>query len=689
MRELPITITIDTGASAKPVSPTLFGLFLEDINFAVDGGLNANLVNNYSFDGLYLVNGVIPYLPLDLVPEEHRERLASIPPEELTMPPTTPAGRLVDRLRHWTIADGTIDASDDRPIDPASGFARLTSHGSARLENLGYPGDRPGMPFAADGALLFSAFVRADDYRGEIEVQLLGADGVVVARAGLEIVDDGWNEAAVRLAPTATALGSLQILLHGTGTVDLDEVRLIPESHWGDGDPRWSQGVLRRDLVETLAALAPRFLRFPGGCIVEGCGDGSHYKWKDTIGPLASRRPEYNLWGQKRADGDYSQSNQIGFYEYFLLCEDLGIAPIPVVWSGDSCQTRMDEHVDADSPAFAQVVQDALDLVEWATGDPATSRWAALRAEAGHPEPFDLRCVGIGNENFGPAYLEHFARIKAALDEHHPAPGLQLIVTGGVLPAGETVDPAWAAWGHDANILVDEHFYNAPSWFFEASTRYDGYPRGGARVFLGEYAAHTPYAMPDEHRAIPESLALPEPNTWLSALSEAVFLTGVERNADIVAFSCYAPLFTLVGHGQWEHDLIDFSPRHVLPTANYLVQQLFGTRVGEWIARVDGSLPDDVFISATFGSGVAHVKLVNIGSTPVEVSLAIEGAPDGDADVVLLSAPLHAVNRLSFDGEPRPEIAPVPSTVTVIGGRAPIRLPAASVVAVSVRIEGP
>ncbi|WP_284984468.1 alpha-L-arabinofuranosidase C-terminal domain-containing protein [Arthrobacter sp. efr-133-TYG-118] len=678
-------LTVRTGAATKKVSPTLFGLFLEDINFACDGGLNANLVNNYSFDGVYLVNGVIPYLPLELVPEEHRERLANTPPELLTTPANTPAGRLVDHLRHWTIQDGRIEASEEKPIAPGAGFARVESAGSARLENLGYPGNRPGMPFATGRPLLFSTFVRADDFIGAVEVRLLDLERRVVAAGVLPSTGSGWQEAELRLVPTATGLGSLQLVLNGSGRLDLDEVKLIPTDHWGADNPRWGQGRLRRDLVETMAALAPRFLRFPGGCIVEGCGDGSHYDWKKTVGRLETRRQEYNLWGQARADGDYSQSNQVGFYEYFLLCEDLGMEPVPVVWAGISCQTRMDKHLSMESPEFATVVQDAVDLIDWATGDPATSPWAALRAEAGHPDPFPLRYLGIGNENFGPEYLEHFARIKEAVDQLHP--GLTTIVTGGVVPSGERVDPAWTDWGHDAQILVDEHFYNSPAWFLNSTDRYDGYPRGGAKVFLGEYAAHLSYDLGDRNPAVPESLLAPEPNTWLSALAEAAFLTGVERNSDIVGFCCYAPLLNLVENGQWPHNLIDFSPTEVVRTTNYLVQELFATRIGERIVPVDGDLPTTMFASASIGKGMLHIKLVNTGSSALDVALQIDRALDCTAEAVLLHGPLDAINRLAFDSTPRISIQPERSDYAVRGGEVTLHLEATSVLALSVHVE--
>ena len=678
-------LRLRTGQATTPISPTLYGLFLEDINFGCDGGLNANLVNNHSFEGVYLTNGTLPYAPLELIPDGARERFAAMAPEDLPLPPTTPSGRRLDRLRHWRFEGGRLESSRLSAPTPGASFARLhLDDEQGTLENHGYPGGLPGMAFDAERPMLLSLLVRTDAFDGTLQARLVDANGTVLASETVQQDAKGWQQCQVRLAPAATTLGSFQIVATGAGAVDIDEVRLVHEDHWGAGDPRWSQGLLRRDLVEALGALAPRFLRFPGGCIVEGCGDGSHYDWKKTVGPLVTRRAEYNLWGQSRTDGDYSQSNQIGFYEYFLLCEDLGMAPVPVVWAGDSCQTRMDEHLPLESAEFAAVVQDTLDLIEWATGDPTTSHWAALRAAAGHPEPFPLHHLGIGNENFGPEYLAHFERIKEAVDRAHP--GLTVIVTGGVIRPGESVDAAWASWGEDEGVLVDEHFYNSPSWLFNATERYDSYPRGGARLFLGEYAAYLGYDLGDRHPAVPESLLAPEPNTWLSALAEAAFLTGVERNADVVAFSCYAPLLNLVGHGQWPHCLIDFSPSHVVRTANYLVQQLFATRIGEYVVPVEGELPANVFASASLGDGVLHLKLVTIGAAPVALTLAIDGVQDGTAAATVIGGALDAVNRLAFEGEPRMEVEPREAGLEVRGGSVELILEPASVLAVSFAI---
>jgi alpha-N-arabinofuranosidase len=675
-----VQLVVNADAATAPVSPYLHGLFIEDINRAVDGGLNANLVVNHSFEGIYVERGTTPFVP-DGEPE---------PPTGTVV--LTPAGRLIDRARHWAVAGGPLEVSGVAQ----SHFARVSSTGSTTLENGGYAGGR-GMGFA--GPLRFSAWVRADDFDGALAVRLIDRTGSRLGSVRVELGGTGWQRVGALVDPgplDRPTLGALQLELRGHGVLDLDEVSLVPDDHWGAGDPRWSQGTLRRDLIEALRGLAPRFIRFPGGCVVEGCGDGDHYRWKDTIGPLEARRPESNMWGQLLADGDYSQSNQIGFYEYFLLCEDLGAEPMPVVWAGMACQVRSASLVPLHGEAFDAVVQDAIDLIDWATGDPASNEWAALRAAAGHSEPFPLRLLAIGNENVGPDYLARFDRIRAAVEEHRPGLGIVMSTFG---PDSDETDEVWRR-GREigSSIAVDEHFYYGDEWMMEAAGRYDDYPRGTARVAICEWSAYPPNVIGVDR--VPrstvvlgddEEVSAQAPNSWASALAEAAFLTGIERNSDVVSFAAYAPLLNLVGHGQWAQNLIDFSPTAVGPTVNYAVQQLFSTAVGDRIVPLETPLPRRFFASATRDDEVVHVKLVNARDEPVEVELQIGGAADGLASGTLLQAPLTARNELAFDGGP-PAVAvhPQPLAVPVVGGRAALRLEPAAVASLSLRlVPGP
>lgn len=648
------TISLRTDEPGPQVSPTLFGLFLEDINFACDGGLNANMVNNHSFDGVYLDRRL------------YSDRIALFTKRR--------PHRKIDRTRHWVISGGHLASSRDDAPAKGQHFGRVTSHGAAQLENAGYPGDRPGMAMKQGQELLFRCCFRSRDFRGEIEVQLLDSSRSVAASNRFTLHGKEWTEIRLGLEPLTTSLGSLRILFDGEGIVDVDEVSLVPANHWGAGDNRWSQGLLRRDLVESLAALRPTFLRFPGGCIVEGAGDGNEYNWKKTVGPIRERRTDYNLWGAHRDDGDYTQSNQVGFYEYFLLCEDLGMEPIPVVWAGMACQFRSTECASLDDAEFEQAVTDAVDLIDWATADPATNKWAALRAEAGHPEPFPLNYVGIGNENFGPAYIERFTRIKEAMEARRS--GITYVLSAGYRAEGKDFERSWsyANTSDPAQILVDEHFYRKPEWFLKAATRYDDYPRTGSRVFAGEYAAHVSASLLPTNKPV---------NTWRSALAEAAFLTGVERNSDIVSMTCPAPLLKLVEHEQWAHNLIDFNPTSVLPTANYLVHQLFSTRIGDRVVAVAGALPDGVFASSTATTEMLHLKLVNTNPTPVDIRAEVGEGPQTARLRTLRGAPDDS-NSLTFSGEPVLSIQDTESVLGIQDGEISLRLEGHSVVAASI-----
>ncbi|HOA03549.1 MAG TPA: alpha-L-arabinofuranosidase C-terminal domain-containing protein [Dermatophilaceae bacterium] len=608
-------LSVRASAAHRPVSPLLFGLFYEDINLSSDGGLNANLVNNHSFEGVYL-------------DPKHKELRA------LAM--RTPTTKHLDRARHWETSGPAAKLSvlGTDAVASHGHYGRLTGGSGATLTNHGYPGDAgPSVAVRAGVNLRFTALARGPQGGSRCHVVLLAGDGNLVAEADFTVpAGDQWTQVVAELSPTRTVRASLQLVLPDGGTLDLDEVRLIPEDHWGAGDPRWSQGLFRRDLVEALRDLAPRFMRFPGGCIVEGLTLENAYDWKASVGPLAERRPNYNLWGMHRPDGDYSQSLQIGFYEYFLLCEDLGMEPMPVVSAGLACQFRSREVTPVDGADFSKVVQDTLDLIDWATGDPATNAWAAKRAAGGHPEPFRLNLLGIGNENHGPVYLERFERIRAAVDAHHP--GLTIIMSSGTAPAGKAFDQSWAhaRTCGDAKTVVDEHFYKSPAWFIDQVNRYDDYPRGGAQVFMGEYAAHVP-TLP-----IPRRLRLPA-NTIKSAIAEAAFLTGVERNADVVAMTSYAPLLNHLESELWQHNLIDFDGFTVTPTANAAVQKLFATTLGERIVDLDGELPAGVFASASRSDDRLCVHLVNTTTIPQDVTLTVDLPLHGAGSATVLAAP--------------------------------------------------
>jgi alpha-L-arabinofuranosidase len=615
------TVAIDPSLSI-PVSKTLYGLFFEDINFSVDGGLNANLINNYSFSGEYIdrSNGY--------------SRMSAVILKRKAIP-------VRDDLRHWSIVGGSLTSQQGvGGAAPLARWAKIEINGEAILSNSGFPGPQASMPIRIETDFLFSALVKFEKFEGTLSVLLRSDDGEVVAQSDLPGGNSEWTSLRAVLKTTKTCKAQLEIIVRGVGDIHIDEVQLHSRDTWATGDNRWSQGRMRADLVEALAQLKPSFMRFPGGCITEGVGQGNQYNWKQTVGPLIERQAKFNLWAEGRPNGDYSQSFQIGFYEYFLLCEDLGMEPVPVVWAGLSCQYRSKECVIADTPEFANVVQDAVDLIDWATGDSKTSQWARLRAEAGHPEPFALHYIGIGNENFGDDYLHHFEKIQSAIENLRP--DVKFILSAGAFPKGKPYEQSWDFARGKKNVIVDEHSYAAPSWFVAQNNRFDSFVRTGATVMVGEWAAY-PIA------SLGGITGRAKPNMWVSAVAEAAFMTGFERNADIVEMSCYAPLFANVDAKQWKHNLIDFDGFGVHTTANYQVQQLFGAHVGSQSFEVTGTLPKEVFISATGGKDEICVKVVNAGSKLATVTLSLPKSV-GVGEVRQLSADRKTQHKVTSHG---------------------------------------
>jgi alpha-N-arabinofuranosidase len=430
-------------------------------------------------------------------------------------------------------------------------------------------------------------------------------------------------------------------------------VSLYPKGTWKN-----RENGLRSDLVQLLKDMEPGFLRFPGGCIVEGRYLETRYQWKRTIGDIADRRLIINRWNDEfkhRPAPDYYQSFGLGFYEYFQLSEDIGAQPLPLINCGMACQFNSGQLVPLDG--LDPFLQDALDLIEFANG-PITSPWGRKRAELGHPAPFNLKMIGIGNEQWGPQFIERYARFAKVLKEKHPE--IALISDAGPNPDGDRFDFLWANLRGLKADIIDEHYYRAPSWFLANVGRYDNYPRSGPKVFAGEYAAQSVgIASPDNR------------NNWECALSEAAFITGLERNADVVVMASYAPLFAHVDSWQWTPDMIWFDNLHSFGTPNYYVQKLFSVNRGTTILPVllDGSTKNgqgNLFASASLDNRAGEVvlKVVNAGSSPREVRIDLAGARNikrvGKA-FILASSDLKAENSLE---EPT-KVSPVEQQLTV------------------------
>ncbi|SMH42742.1 Alpha-L-arabinofuranosidase C-terminus [Rathayibacter oskolensis] len=505
-----VVSTIDVGVvvgspTGREVSPDLWGLFLEDINFALDGGLNADLVKNGDFEAG----------PAD-------------------RPGWGP-------LTAWSVESGDVRVRSADPVSSANA-THVRLH-DATLVNGGYNDD--GMPVPT-ATLRLRLRARAAGPGARLRAGLRALDGSV-APVDLALTGE-WSAVETDLA--APAAHRMSLVLEGSGVdVDLVELRPLDDS----GEPV----LFRPDLVEALRALHPAFVRFPGGCLVHGFGLDNMYHWKTTVGPRDQRRPLPNTWG-------YHQSMAIGYHEYFLLCERLGATPMPIVAAGVSCQNTPGGAQAIPIGRMPQYVQDVLDLVEYANGD-ADSRWGGVRAAAGHPEPFGLRMLGVGNEDTVDAqFTERFEQIAAALKEAHP--DVALIGTAGPWPFGRDFEAGWEVARRLELDVVDEHGYRSPRWHWQNHERYDSYERGGPAVYLGEWAARG--------------------STVRSATAEAAYMVGLERNSDVVRMASYAPLLARIGDSQWTPDLIYFTDDAVLGSAAYDVHALFSANRGERVLPV-------------------------------------------------------------------------------------------------------
>jgi len=537
-----VTVRADRPGHAIP--RTLYGIFFEDINDAADGGLYPELIANRGFD--WRTQG----------------------PDGWT--------------REWRgEAMGRVSLQGADPVHPNT-FQYLRVECYAPGEGAGVANDGFGGIAVQQGKAYTLSFHarRHAGYAGGLTVRLENAQRQPLA--AFRIAKDAWKTACAGgqpaspldspppapwaryealFMPTATVTNArLAVLLDARGTVDLDLVSLFPQDTY-----KGRKNGLRKDLMEMLAAMNPATLRFPGGCVVEGHSFETQYHWKRTVGPLERRALNHNLWG-------YWQSHGLGYYEYFQMAEDLGAEPLPILAAGMTCQFRKPpESLPLDS--LDLVVRDALDLIEFANGEPDTP-WGRVRAEMGHPAPFNLKYVGIGNENWDTPFLDRYAVIAKAVKAKHPE--ITIISSAGAAPEGPMFELAWSRLTGMKAELVDEHYYKPPEWFLSQATRYDRYDRNGPKVYVGEYACHT----------------RDRKNNLLAALCEAAAMTGFERNADVVRMAAYAPLFNKIGRTQWNIDLIWFDNTRAFGTPSYYVQKLFMNNLPDVLLPVEA--PDNL-----------------------------------------------------------------------------------------------
>ena len=634
-------LDVDISNSIAEIQPTMYGIFFEDINFAADGGLYAEMVKNRSF-------------------EFYEPKMGWAEPNSDRHSLNNNSGI----ARIFKYSDSTSNHN----------FARITVNDEQGYEliNEGYRG--MGVKEGENYRISFMA-AQGDGNITALKFQLIGENAEVLGETRITPTTADWKTYdSVFRATKTEEKAKLKISFEGSGKIDLDMISLFPEDTWKN-----RKNGLRKDLVQLLYDLDPGFLRFPGGCIVEGRTLEQRYQWKKTVGPIENRELIINRWNEEfahRLTPDYFQTFGLGYFEYFQLAEDLGAEPLPILGVGIACQFNTGELVPMED--LDPYVQDALDLVEFANG-PVDSYWGKIRKEMGHPDPFNMRYIGVGNEQWGPEYIERYIEFEKAIKKKYPN---MIIVSGsGPFPEGDYFEYGWQELAKLNAEIIDEHYYKSPEWFRENATRYDSYDRNGPKVFAGEYAA--------------QSVAIASPdnkNNWETALSEAAFMTGLERNADVVYLTSYAPLMAHKEGWQWTPDLIWFDNLGSYGTPNYYVQKLFSTNSGTDLISVtkDGAAltgQEELYASAVKDliKKEVIVKLVNTSGKIKEVNLNFKGNNLGSNGTLLTlnNKDLQAENSLD---SPK-NISPVESPVQLRNRNAKLELPAYSLTVLKLKMN--
>jgi alpha-L-arabinofuranosidase len=619
-------ISVDAAHLGAAISPSMFGIFFEDINFGADGGLYPELVKNRSFEFQEPLTGWHEIMNF--------------------------SGKGLERPK------GELLVREEAPLNASNPhYLRVRAYEPGyAFYNTGFRGI--GMESGAE--YRFSAYVRSDGPKA-LRFTITDPKGQELGGGKIEAFDGNWKRYETVIRAKATEPHArLNLFVDEEGTLDLDMVSLFPVDTW-----KQRPNGLRKDLVQLLADMHPGFLRFPGGCIVEGRQLATRYRWKTTVGDVAERRTLINRWNDEfdfRPAPDYFQSFGLGFYEYFQLAEDIGAQPLPIVNCGMACQFNSSETAALDQ--LDEYVRDALDLIEFANG-PVTSPWGKIRAQMGHPEPFHLTMMGVGNEQWGTRYVDRYKVFEAALKAKHPE--IKLVVAAGPAPAGEPFDSMWATWRTLKADIVDEHYYMAPEWFLANTARYDHYDRSGPKVFAGEYAAQTAAITSAENR-----------NNWKAAIAEAAFMTGLERNGDVVRMASYAPLMAHAEAWQWKPDAIWFDNLRSYGTPNYYVQSVYANNVGTRIVPVTPQAEGGLYTSATLDERTHEliVKAINNSAAARAAEIRVSGmrvSGTGKA-TVLASAELSTEN--SFE-HPK-AVAPEASSFEVKNGTISVQLRAYS-----------
>lgn len=574
----PHTFDVNTKKVGAAVQPTMYGIFFEDINYAADGGLYGELVKNRSFE-------------------------------------------FPDALMGWK-AFGKFEVKNDGPFERCPHYVVLNYSGhndtATGLQNEGYFG----IGIEKDEEYRFTVWAKTVSGDANVEVSLVDESTMEehqeFATAELKVSGNEWKKYELILKSSKTVQkANLRLLLKGKNGVALEHVSLFPKYTFKD-----RENGMRRDLAQALYDLHPGVFRFPGGCIVEGSSLDQRYQWKNSIGPVENRPLNGNRWLSTfnyRLFPDYYQSYGLGFYEYFLLSEDIGAEPLPVLNVGMACQfqNQNDPSAHVAVKDLQPYIQDCLDLIEFANGDVNTT-WGKKRAEMGHPAPFNLKFLAVGNEQWDDLYYERLRPFVKAIKAKYP--NIKLIGTSGPDSEGEMFEKGWKAMKELKADLVDEHFYRDEHWFLSHGLRYEGYDRKGPKVFAGEYACHGNGK---------------KWNHFETSLYEAAFMTDLERNADVVDMATYAPLFAHVDGWQWRPDMIWYDNTRMFKSVSYYVQQMYacnkGTNVlpltmnGKSVAGQEGQ--DGLFASAVVDKkkGEIIVKVANTSDKAQDVTLNLNG----------------------------------------------------------------
>ncbi|MFV5690500.1 alpha-L-arabinofuranosidase C-terminal domain-containing protein [Flavobacterium sp. LT1R49] len=634
-------LEVNIANTITKIQPTMYGAFFEDINFAADGGLYAEMIKNRSFEF------------------------------------ETP-------LMGWKQPN-----SDKHSFNEQSGIATTIKV----LENKTNPNfcrvlvnDDKGFEIINEGFrgmgikkdARYNLSLKAANHNGAIKkiiIQFIDRNKKVLGETIIVPTASDWQSYSAQFTATQTeAKAQLKITFEGTGTIDLDMISLFPEDTWKN-----RKNGLRKDIVQLLYDMKPGFLRFPGGCIVEGRTLAQRYQWKKTVGDVDKRETLINRWNTEfdhKPAPDYFQTFGLGFFEYFQLSEDLGAQPLPILSCGMACQFNTGELVPMDE--LDPYVQDALDLIEFANGGVETP-WGRIRSEMGHPKPFNLKLIGVGNEQWGPQYIERFKVFEKAIKSKYPK--MTIVSGAGPFPEGDYFDYGMQELKKLNAEIVDEHYYKNPLWFRENATRYDKYDRKGPKVFAGEYAA--------------QSVAIASPdnkNNWECAFSEAAFMTGLERNAEVVNLTSYAPLMAHEEAWQWTPDLLWFNNLEAYGSANYYVQKLFSTNKGtDLIAITKDGKPitgqNNLFASAVKDVNTKEVivKLVNTAATAQEVNVDLKGSKLASKGTVITLTSPNLQDENSF-ANPK-KISPTQSELKLKGETAKMSLPAYSVTVLKIMLK--